>query len=83
MTDVSARVLTERALAASREEVRAYSQHLDQAVEAERLHIARELHDELGQRLTTLKIDLLWLFEPCRGRRRCRGSSAGHGRHHR
>lgn len=57
----------ERALAASREEVRAYSQHLDQAVEAERLHIARELHDELGQRLTTLKIDLHWLLDHVAG----------------
>ena len=62
VTDISARVAVERALAQSREEVRDYVQHLDAALEAERLHIARELHDELGQRLTTLKIDLHWIL---------------------
>lgn len=48
-------------LAGSREELRAYVRHLDAAIEQERAHIARELHDELGQRLTALKLDLRWL----------------------
>lgn len=45
----------------SPEELRAYARHLDAAIEQERAHIARELHDELGQRLTALKLDLRWL----------------------
>jgi len=51
----------ELALAISREGLRAYVQHLDAAIEQERAHIARELHDELGQRLTALKLDVRWL----------------------
>ncbi len=33
--------------------------------EKERAHIARELHDELGQALTALRIDLGWLRSKC------------------
>jgi len=34
-----------------------------EAREEEKAHIARELHDELGQLLTALKMDLAWLRE--------------------
>lgn len=35
--------------------------------EEERSHIAREIHDELGQALTALRIDLGWLRGKCAG----------------
>ena len=45
----------------SRTELRSLSQHLQEVREEERTAIAREIHDELGQLLTALKIDLSWL----------------------
>ena len=43
------------------EELRSLSNHLQQAREAERALIARQIHDELGQALTALKMDLAWM----------------------
>ncbi len=37
--------------------------HGDSALEQERKRIAREIHDELGQALTALRIDVAWLSE--------------------
>jgi PAS domain S-box-containing protein len=47
----------EKALQESREQLRNLSQHLQSAREEERQRIAREVHDELGQALSVLKID--------------------------
>ena len=41
--------------------LRNLSLYLQTAREEERTHIAREIHDELGQALTALKMDLSWL----------------------
>jgi PAS domain S-box-containing protein len=41
--------------------IRKLSSHLQNAREEERIHIAREIHDELGQQLTVLKMDISWL----------------------
>jgi len=43
------------------EQLRALSAHLESAREDERAGIAREIHDELGQALTGLKMDLGWI----------------------
>lgn len=45
----------------SREQLRALAAHATRAREAERTSIAREIHDELGQALTALKMDLAWI----------------------
>ena len=46
---------------ASEEELRMLSAHLQTALEEERLRLAREIHDILGQMLTALRIDLSWM----------------------
>jgi PAS domain S-box-containing protein len=45
----------------SREHLRRLSSHLQTAREDEQMRIAREIHDELGQTLTALKMDAAWL----------------------
>ena len=44
-----------------REHLRALAAHLQNIREEERARVAREIHDELGQTLTALKMDLSWL----------------------
>jgi PAS domain S-box-containing protein len=43
------------------DQLRALSAHVEEIREDERTGIAREIHDELGQALTALKIDLSWI----------------------
>ena len=43
------------------DQLRALSQHVESVREEERTGIAREIHDELGQGLTALKMDIAWL----------------------
>jgi signal transduction histidine kinase len=45
----------------SQEELRGLTSHLQSIREQERTEIAREIHDELGQSLTALKLDLHWV----------------------
>jgi signal transduction histidine kinase len=52
---------TQEGLEASRAQLRALFLHLQSAREEERKHVAREIHDELGQALTVLKMDASWL----------------------
>ena len=46
----------------TREELQQLNQHLMDARENERATIAMEIHDELGQALTAIKIDLNWVL---------------------
>jgi PAS domain S-box-containing protein len=43
------------------EELHALTGHLERVRDEERTRIAREIHDELGQALTALKLDLAWM----------------------
>lgn len=59
--DITDRHRSAEEIARSREELRALAARLESIREEERTRIARELHDELGQALTGLKLDLAWV----------------------
>ena len=63
LRDISLRKQSEDALRRSQQELRELSAQVLEAREEEKTRIARELHDELGQLLTALKMDLAWLRE--------------------
>jgi signal transduction histidine kinase len=59
--DVTDRHLATEQIEASREQLRALASRLQKVREEERTEIAREIHDELGQALTGLKLDVAWM----------------------
>jgi len=59
--EIAERRLAERQMRESEERLRALTGHFVTVREEERTHIAREIHDELGQVLTALKMDIAWL----------------------
>jgi PAS domain S-box-containing protein len=59
--DVSERRRADAEVRKSREQLRRFSLELARVREEESLRISREIHDELGQRLTGLKMDLAWV----------------------
>lgn len=59
--DITERKQAEEKLKSSLEEVRTLAAHLQSVREEERIRIARQIHDEVGQALTGLKMDLSWL----------------------
>lgn len=59
--DITQRKQAENELSVSRQELRNLSNYLQDAREKDRKHVAREIHDELGQLLSLLKIDLFWI----------------------
>ncbi len=59
--DVTERKMFEEELKSSREQLRQLLAHIQSAKEDERTRISREIHDELGQSLTALKMDLSWI----------------------
>jgi PAS domain S-box-containing protein len=58
--DITDRVEAENRLRERAEEIQKLTAHLQSIREEERTHIAREIHDVLGQQLTALKMDASW-----------------------
>lgn len=61
LRDITERVQAEAALRRSREELQQLSDSILAGREEEKRRVARELHDDLGQRLSALKMDLVIL----------------------
>lgn len=59
--EIEDRAAAEQDLKASQESLRALAAHLHSVREEEWTRIAREFHDQLGQALTGLKMDLSWI----------------------
>jgi signal transduction histidine kinase len=59
--EIAERRQAEQQVRESEERLRALASHGVTVREQERAHIAREIHDELGQVLTALKMDIVWL----------------------
>jgi PAS domain S-box-containing protein len=57
-TDIHNIKIIEETLRLSQEQLKKYAMHLQSIREEERLLLAREIHDELGQTLVALKIDI-------------------------
>lgn len=58
--DTTAARVEQEQLLRSERRLRDLAAHLESVREAERAHIAREIHDELGQALTCLKMNVAW-----------------------
>ncbi len=63
--DITEEVKTAKLLRQSQKKIRNLYIHLDQLIEDERSRISRDIHDELGQMLSLLQLDLDWLKSRC------------------
>jgi PAS domain S-box-containing protein len=59
--DITERKKAQEELEQSYKAIRQLTEHVQNIREEERIGIAREIHDELGQQLTVMKMDLSWL----------------------
>jgi len=58
LVDITELRKAEKEISASHTHLRELTNHLQQVREDERKYIAREIHDELGQLITGLKLDI-------------------------
>jgi signal transduction histidine kinase len=70
--DISDQKRSEETLRNSSAQLREFAARLEAVREEERTRVARELHDELGQVLTILKLDLSWVHGKIRSHRELR-----------
>ena len=61
LIDISDRKRMERQLRETTDQLHALGRHLESIREEEQSRIAREIHDELGQALTVLKLNVSWV----------------------
>ncbi len=61
MQEIIERKRAESELRQSQSQLRALAKHLQAVREEEWTRIAREIHDELGQALTGIKMDMMWI----------------------
>jgi PAS domain S-box-containing protein len=59
--DLTEQVMAEETLLQKNKQLKELTEHLQNVREEERKHMSREIHDELGQQLTALKMDLSWV----------------------
>lgn len=62
VVDITERKRAEEHLNRLNEKMSDLNAHLETVREQERLSISREIHDEIGQTLTALKLDLSWIY---------------------
>jgi len=60
-SDITERTRGEAALILQREQLRALAERLQWVREEDRKKVARELHDQIGQILTAIKMDMTWI----------------------
>jgi PAS domain S-box-containing protein len=65
--DIRERKEAEEQLKQSHEQLRQLASHLQNVREEEQKRIAREVHDELGQQVTGLKMDVAWIWKKIAG----------------
>jgi len=60
-SDITERKRNEESLVLQREQLRALADRLQMVREEDRKQVARDLHDQIGQILTSIKMDMTWM----------------------
>jgi PAS domain S-box-containing protein len=60
-SDITERKHGEESLVLQREQLRALAERLQRVREEDRKQVARDLHDQIGQILTAIKLDMTWM----------------------